>query len=77
MRLALTEPRFDAEPVERIRSQILTGIKASERDPGEIASRAMMEAIFGGHPYAEPSEGTVESVVGESPSTTSASGTTR
>ena len=61
-RLALTEPRFDAEPVERIRSQILTGIKASERDPGEIASRAMMEAIFGGHPYAAPSEGTVESV---------------
>jgi len=43
-RLALTEPRFDPEPVERMRSQIITGIKASERDPGEIASRAMMEA---------------------------------
>ncbi len=61
-RLALAEPRFDTEPVERIRSQILTGIKASERDPSEIASRAMMEAIFGGHPYAAPGEGTVESV---------------
>ncbi|HET7718243.1 MAG TPA: pitrilysin family protein [Bauldia sp.] len=61
-RLALTQPRFDAEPVERIRSQIITGIKASERDPGEIASRAMMEAVFGAHPYGVPSEGTVESV---------------
>lgn len=61
-RLALTEPRFDPEPVERIRSQIITGIRASERDPGEIASRAMMEAVFGGHPYAAPSEGTPESV---------------
>jgi zinc protease len=61
-RLALTEPRFDQEPVERIRSQVITGIKAGERDPGEIASRAMMEAVFGGHPYAAPSEGTAESV---------------
>jgi zinc protease len=61
-RLALTEPRFDEEPVERIRSQVVTGIKAGERDPGEIASRAMMEAVFGGHPYAAPSEGTAESV---------------
>jgi len=62
VRLALTEPRFDPEPVERVRSQVLTGIKASERDPGEIASRAMMEAVFGGHPYADPNEGTAESV---------------
>lgn len=61
-RLAINEPRFDAEPVERIRSQILTRIRASERDPGEIASRAMMEAVFGGHPYADPNEGTAESV---------------
>jgi zinc protease len=63
-RLALTEPRFDAEPVERIRSQIVTSIKAGERDPGEIASRAMMEAVFGSHPYAAPYEGTAESVAG-------------
>lgn len=61
-RLALNEPRFDPEPVERIRSQVITGIKSGERDPGEIASRAMMEAVFGGHPYAAPSEGTAESV---------------
>lgn len=61
-RLALTEPRFDAEPVERIRSQIITRIRADERDPGEIASRTMMEAVFGGHPYANPKEGTAESL---------------
>ncbi len=61
-RLALTEPRFDTEPVERIRAQIMTGIKAGERDPGEIASREMMEAVFGGHPYADPNEGTLDSL---------------
>jgi zinc protease len=61
-RLALNEPRLDDEPVERIRSQILTGIRSSERDPGEIASREMMTAVFGEHPYADPNEGTAESV---------------
>lgn len=61
-RLALNEPRFDPEPVERIRAQILTGIRAGERDPGEIASREMMAAVFGPHPYADPNEGTAESV---------------
>jgi zinc protease len=61
-RLALTEPRLDTEPVERIRAQIITGIKAGERDPGEIASREMMEAVFGGHPYADPNEGTIDGV---------------
>jgi zinc protease len=61
-RLALNEPRFDDEPVERIRSQILTRIRSSERDPGEIASREMMAAVFGEHPYADPNEGTADSV---------------
>ena len=61
-RLALNEPRFDDEPVERIRSQILTRIRSSERDPGEIASREMMAAVFGELPYAAPNEGTADSV---------------
>jgi len=39
MRLALTEPRFDAEAVERIRRQILGGLLAEAKDPGRIASR--------------------------------------
>ena len=61
-RLALTEPRFDAEPVERIRGQITAKIRSDEGDPGDIASRAMMKAIFGAHPYASATEGTVDSV---------------
>jgi zinc protease len=62
LRLALTAPRFDKEPVERIRAQILAGIRAEEHDPGSIASRTMMEAVFGGHPYGQPAQGTIESV---------------
>lgn len=62
LKLALTEPRFDAEPVERMRAQILAGIVARERDPGEQASNALMTSLFPGHAYGRPSEGTIDSV---------------
>src|SRR5690606_22716352 len=33
LRLAIQEPRFDAAPVDRIRDQIVNGIKARALDP--------------------------------------------
>jgi zinc protease len=62
LRLALSEPRFDDEAVERIRSQIVAGLKRSENDPRDIASRTFFEKIFGDHPYARPVSGTFETV---------------
>lgn len=62
LRLALTEPRFDPEPVERIRRQILVGIRQSESDPDSVAGKALREAVFGDHPYADPVDGTEESL---------------
>ncbi|MDE0779733.1 MAG: pitrilysin family protein [Alphaproteobacteria bacterium] len=62
LRLALTQPRFDTDAVERIRTQILTGISAHKNDPNRIAQRTFWAAIFPGHPYARPNEGTAESV---------------
>jgi len=62
LKLALTEPRFDPEPVERIRAQILSIIKSNQRDPGEVANNALMAALFPDHPYGKPTEGTIESV---------------
>ena len=35
--LALNEPRFDSEPLERIRGQILVGIAYDSEDPGSVA----------------------------------------
>jgi len=61
-RLALNEPRFDAEPVERIRGQVLSGLKQSETDPQEIAGKAWAAALFGRHPYGRPSDGTIKTV---------------
>lgn len=58
LRLAVTEPRFDQVPVERIRSQIVAGIVAGARDPDRAAQVAWAQAVYGDHPYARRSEGT-------------------
>ena len=60
--LALTKPRFEAQAVERIRSQILSGIANDERDPQSVAIRTWFRAMFADHPYGLPSDGTPESV---------------
>ncbi len=61
-RAAVTAPRFDAEPVERIRGQILANLRQNESDPSEIATKLFSETLFGKHPYGEPTDGTTESV---------------
>lgn len=62
LKLAVEEPRFDAAPVDRIRAQMVSGIVANQRDP-EVAARVKWaEALYGGHPYARPDEGTEKSL---------------
>lgn len=51
LKLALTAPRFDAEPLERIRTQTLANLKRAERDPSARAGEAFGRAIYGDHPY--------------------------
>ncbi len=62
LKLALTEPRFDPEPVERIRAQIMTSIKRGERSPNRLAADAMRQAVYPDHPYGRPVEGTPDSL---------------
>ena len=62
LRLAMTEPRFDAGPTERIRAQTVAGLKLSENRPQSIASRVWWRAAFPDHPYGRPSGGTIDSV---------------
>lgn len=61
---ALTQPRFYADAVERVRAQMVASLRRDALDPNTIASRAFAEAAYPGHPYARPSEGTPESVAG-------------
>ncbi len=67
LRLAINRPRFDQEPVDRIRAQLLSGIIANERDPEAIAQRKWLRAIYGTHPYSRPDEGTKVSLAGITP----------
>lgn len=60
--LAVNKPRFDPAPIDRIRQQVIAGIKASERDPNTIAGRKFAQALYGDHPYGRQSEGTVASL---------------
>ncbi|HQF30763.1 MAG TPA: pitrilysin family protein [Hyphomicrobiales bacterium] len=60
--LAVNEPRFDAEPIERMRAQIVAGIKANEKDPEELAFDLWYEAAFPDHPYGWRKEGSEASL---------------
>lgn len=62
LKLALAKPRFDKEPLDRVRDQLLVGARENEEDPEKISSRTWMLKAFDGHPYARESEGTVKSL---------------
>lgn len=62
LRLAVTEPRFDEDPIARMKSQIVAGLRASARDPSRAAQQRWLEALYPGHPYSRMDEGTEESI---------------
>jgi zinc protease len=62
LRLSLTAARFDPEPVERIRGQILATLRRQSTSPNDIANRRWFATAFPDHPYGQPTDGTLESV---------------
>ena len=62
LRLALTEPRFDAASVERIRAQLISRLQREATSPNDIASRNWWAAAFPDHPYGRPVNGTLDSL---------------
>jgi zinc protease len=62
LRMSLTSPHFESADVERIRSQILSGLRRDSSNPTAIAGRKFLEMAFGNHPYGRPASGTLESV---------------
>jgi zinc protease len=62
LRLALTEPRFDAEAIERMRAAVGAQIRREETQPQSIASRMFSEAAFPNHPYGRRLRGTLETL---------------
>ena len=62
LHLALTEPRFDAAPVERVRNQLLSILAGNAEDPNYVAARRWYAAAFPNHPYGRPVDGTPETL---------------
>lgn len=64
LRQALTEPRFDADAVDRVRAQLQAVIRSEATDPQSIAAKELARQAWGDHPYATSINGTAESVAG-------------
>ena len=62
LRLSVTAPRFDAEPLARMKEANLARIRDSLSDPDWIAARIMNDLTYAGHPYATNSGGTLTSI---------------
>ncbi len=58
----LTEPSFDKATLARNKARLLVGLQQQKQDPSSLASLAFNEALYGKHPYAHPSSGTLTSV---------------
>jgi zinc protease len=59
---ALQNPSFDADAIARVRGQVLSSIRSSAKDPGDIARKTMDELLYGDHPYGSSLNGSVETV---------------
>ncbi len=55
-------PSFPAEALARVQNQVLAGLELQKQNPGKLAGIALFRQLYGTHPYAEPSDGTLESI---------------
>jgi len=62
LRQSMISPRFDGEAIERVRAQVLSGLRSDEKDPRSLASRRFDATIYGAHPYGSSLSGTIETV---------------
>lgn len=60
LKLALTEPRFDDEAVARVKGQLFAMLSQAQESPRRLVREAFNKAVFGEHPYARRTEGTVD-----------------
>ena len=58
----VNEPAFNKEVLARNKARLLVGLQQQKQDPNSLASIAFDNALYGSHPYAHPSVGTLESV---------------
>jgi zinc protease len=62
LRETIHAPLFDAASIERVRGQILSGLRSDAQSPNAIAGETFGALVYGDHPYASEGEGTIDSV---------------
>jgi zinc protease len=62
LHVALTRPRVDAEPLLRVRNQVLSIIASEASSPDDVAGKAWFRMMLADHPYARPAKGTAKSL---------------
>ena len=62
LRDVVRAPRLDAEEAEKTRAEQLAGLQAARDDPGTLSRWSAMRALYPGHRYGLPREGTPETV---------------
>lgn len=64
LKTSIMEPTFEQVAIDRVREQILSGIRSDATDPGSLAGTTFNELVWGEHPYGSSRDGTLESVGG-------------
>jgi zinc protease len=59
---SLTQPSFPKAEMEKLRSQILTGLAIRAQDTSDMASMLFDSILFRDHPYARPEDGHPETI---------------
>lgn len=62
LKQALTAPRFDPEPVARMKSQLQALLRRQAENPGSIANKRFFSTVFPDHPYGRSVGGTEQSI---------------
>jgi zinc protease len=60
--LAVSAPRFDEEPFERVREQMNARLRHDANDPATLANRNWKAKAFPHHPYGQPADGSLETL---------------
>jgi zinc protease len=62
LQVILAQPRFNEADFQREKNRTLAGLKQQEESPAELAGIAFDKALYGEHPYGQPTAGTINTV---------------
>lgn len=62
LKQAISDPTFNQDALDRVRAQVLSGIRSNATNPEVIARERFDELAWGNHPYGSQDDGSIETV---------------